>query len=84
MGDGHDNAEEDHASKTSPVEGQWQTHPVTPDRFEDFADVINPNRRGTHCWCLSHRLQREIEDLGHGSRERAMRALCERPTRPEW
>jgi hypothetical protein len=20
----------------------WETHPVTPDRFEDFADVINP------------------------------------------
>lgn len=28
----------------------WETHPVTPDRFEDFADVINPNRRATHCW----------------------------------
>jgi hypothetical protein len=23
----------------------WQTHPVTPDRFEDFADIINLNRR---------------------------------------
>ncbi len=65
--------------------GPWsgQTHPVTPDRFEDFADVINPNRRSTHCWCLSHRIgQREIEELGHGSREQAMRALCERPDPP--
>ena len=34
----------------------WTTLPVTPDRFDDFADVINPNRRATHCWCLSHRL----------------------------
>lgn len=56
----------------------WQTHPVTPDRFEDFADVINPNRRETHCWCLSHRLRApEIEERGHGSREQAMRSLCE-------
>lgn len=55
----------------------WETHPVTPDRFGDFADVINPNRRETHCWCLSHRLPaREIEQLGAGSRERAARALC--------
>ncbi|MEJ7647599.1 MAG: GNAT family N-acetyltransferase [Nakamurella sp.] len=55
----------------------WQTHPVTPDRFEDFADVINPNRRETHCWCLSHRLRApEIEERGHGSREQAMRSLC--------
>ena len=61
---------------------RWETHPVTPDRFEDFADVINPNRRATHCWCLSHRIKpREIEELGHGSREQAMRALCERSTR---
>ncbi len=61
----------------------WETHPVTPDRFEDFADVINPNRRATHCWCLSHRLRSsEIADLGGGSRERAMRRLCEREEPP--
>ena len=61
----------------------WATHPVTPDRFEDFADVINPNRRATHCWCLSHRLPaREIGELGAGSRERAMRRLCEREHPP--
>ncbi|GAA4401855.1 GNAT family N-acetyltransferase [Fodinibacter luteus] len=61
----------------------WESHPVTPDRFEDFADVINPNRRESHCWCLSHRLQaKDIEQLGHGSREQAMRALCEREHPP--
>ncbi|EMY32226.1 N-acetyltransferase GCN5 [Arthrobacter crystallopoietes BAB-32] len=61
----------------------WQTHPVTPDRFEDFADVINPNRRDTHCWCLSHRLPgKDIEALGGGSREQAMRRLCERENPP--
>ena len=65
---------------------EWQTHPVTPDRFEDFADVVNKNRRATHCWCLSHRLQaKEIEELGGtgtGARERAMRSLCEREHPP--
>jgi GNAT superfamily N-acetyltransferase len=61
----------------------WETHPLTPDRFEDFADVVNRNRRATHCWCLSHRLRaREIEELGGGSREQAMRALCEREHPP--
>lgn len=56
----------------------WETHPVTPERFEDFADVINPNRRETHCWCVSHRLRaKDIEELGGGSREQAMRSLCE-------
>lgn len=58
----------------------WATRPVTPDRFDDFADVINPRRRDTHCWCLSHRLRvREIDDLGDGSREDAARALAARP-----
>ncbi len=62
---------------------RWETHPVTPDRFEDFADVINPNRRATHCWCLSHRLrQQDIEALGGDDREQAMRRLCEREHPP--
>jgi GNAT superfamily N-acetyltransferase len=61
----------------------WETHPVTPDRFEDFADVVNKNRRANHCWCLSHRLVAgEIAALGGGSRERAMRRLCERENPP--
>ncbi len=61
----------------------WTTHPVTVDRFNDFADVINPSRRATHCWCLSHRLQTvEVEQLGGGSREQAMRRLCEREYPP--
>jgi GNAT superfamily N-acetyltransferase len=61
----------------------FEVHPVTPDRFEDMADVINPNRRATHCWCLSHRLPaRDIEALGGGDREQAMRRLCERERPP--
>ena len=61
----------------------FTTHPVTPDRFEDFADVVNPNRRATHCWCLSHRLPlRETRALGGGSREAAARALGRRPDPP--
>lgn len=61
----------------------WETHPVTSDRFEDFAEVVNPTRRATHCWCLSHRLgARDIEDLGGGDREVAMRTLCGREKPP--
>lgn len=61
----------------------WETYPVTPDRFEGFADVINRNRRANHCWCLSHRLRTsEIEELGGGSREQTMRRLCERDHPP--
>jgi GNAT superfamily N-acetyltransferase len=60
------------------TEASWATHPVTPDRFDDFADVINRSRRANHCWCLSHRLTTaEIDQLGGGSREQAMRRLCE-------
>lgn len=61
----------------------WLTHPVTSERFEDFADVVNPNRRASHCWCLSHRLRaQDIAELGEGNRKKAMRALCERPIPP--
>ena len=55
----------------------WATHPVTEERFDDFADVINPNRRESHCWCLSHRLRAtEIDELGDGSRSGAALALA--------
>jgi GNAT superfamily N-acetyltransferase len=61
----------------------WESHPMTPERFEDFADVINPNRRATHCWCLSHRLRAtDIEQLGGGDRQLAMRRLSERANPP--
>ncbi len=71
------------ASGAASEESIWETHPVTPERFEDFADIINPNRRATHCWCLSHRINApEIEQLGGGSREAAMRELCTREHPP--
>ena len=57
------------------------THPITPDRIEDFLDVVNPNRRDTHCFCMVHRLRAaDIEELG--GREPAFRALCEREHPP--
>jgi GNAT superfamily N-acetyltransferase len=61
----------------------FDTRPLTPDRVDDFATVANPNRRPSHCWCLSHRLSaREITELGGGSREAAFRALCARENPP--
>lgn len=61
----------------------WRTEPVTSERFGDFADVLNPSRRTMHCWCLSPRLSAsEIDELGEGHRESAMRALCARDTPP--
>lgn len=61
----------------------FAVRPVTPDRVGDFATVANPNRRASHCWCLSHRLTaREISELGGGSRESAFRALCGRENPP--
>jgi hypothetical protein len=61
----------------------FAVHPVTPDRVDDFVAVVNPNRRASHCWCLSHRLvAREIDELGNGSREAAFRALCDRENPP--
>lgn len=56
---------------------------MTPDRFEDFADVVNPSRRVNHCWCVTHRLSTaEVDQLGGGDRERAMRALAHRAHPP--
>jgi GNAT superfamily N-acetyltransferase len=61
----------------------FTVQPVTPDRVDDFLAVVNPSRRATHCWCLSHRLTAgQVAALGAGSREAAFRALCRRPNPP--
>lgn len=64
----------------------WQTHPATSERFDDVADIINPNRRADGCWCLSHRLRaqdiRALGGDGTDQREQAMRSLCERDVPP--
>ena len=61
----------------------FDVRPVTPDRVHDFVAVVNPNRRPSHCWCLSHRLTAgEIAELGDGDRESAFRALCDRTNPP--
>ncbi len=58
-------------------------HAVTEDRIDDFVAVTNPNRRATHCWCLSHRLtQGEITGLGGGDREAAFTELTRRANPP--
>jgi GNAT superfamily N-acetyltransferase len=50
--------------------------PLTAETFEDFADVVNPNRRDTHCWCMSFRLSAaEMRELAD-TREGAMRAVA--------
>lgn len=60
----------------------FDAQPLTVERFEDFADVVNPNRRSTHCWCLSHRLAApQMRELGE-TREDAMWALAARSTAP--
>ena len=61
----------------------WEVLPATVDRFDDFTTVVNRTRRANACWCLSPRLTiGDIETLGEGSREQAMRRLCERPIPP--
>ncbi len=60
----------------------FETRPLTPENFDDFATVANPNRRANHCWCLSHRLTAaQMRELGD-TREEALFALCHRSPSP--
>ncbi|STY67651.1 Uncharacterised protein [Micrococcus luteus] len=55
----------------------FEVHPLTADPFDDFADVVNPNRRATPCWCLSHRLSvPQLRELGDTPRGRHAGARC--------
>lgn len=60
----------------------FEVRPLTTGNFDDFAEVVNPNRRSTHCWCLSHRLAAaDMRELGE-TREDVMRALAARDVAP--
>lgn len=60
-----------------------EIRPLTERRMEDFAAVVNPNKREKHCWCLSHRLSaREIKERGAGDRYAAIRSLSSEPIAP--
>lgn len=54
--------------------------PLTTDRFEDLATVINPRRNPKHCWCLSYRLTTaqvgELATDDTGGREAHIRSLA--------
>lgn len=63
---------EPQTARPAPIE----VKPLTEERMEDFATVMNPNHRENHCWCLSHRLSAtEIRERGAGDRFEAMRSL---------
>lgn len=67
------------ATRTARIE----VKPLTEERLEDFATVVNPNHRENHCWCLSHRLSAvEIRERGAGDRGEAMRSLSAEPIAP--
>lgn len=51
--------------------------------MDDFAAVVNPNRRQKHCWCLSHRLSaQEIRERGGDDRCAAMCSLSREEIAP--
>lgn len=60
-----------------------RVEPLVESRMDDFAAVVNPNRREKHCWCLSHRLSaQEIRERGGDDRYEAMCSLSREEIAP--
>lgn len=63
--------------------GALRIEPLIESRMDDFAAVVNPNRRENHCWCLSHRLSaQEIRERGGDDRYAAMCSLSREKIAP--
>jgi GNAT superfamily N-acetyltransferase len=64
---------------TSPFE----THPLTPDRWDDFAALFGDRGACGGCWCMHWRESRKAYEanMGDGNRE-AMRSLVKRCEEP--
>ncbi len=63
----------------SPAEGaaspQFDFHPLTPDRWQDFERLFGPRGACGGCWCMWFRLTRREFDAGKGEGNR--RAMAE-------
>jgi hypothetical protein len=57
---------------------EWQFHPLTPGRWDDFVALFGANEACGGCWCMSWRLTKSAFEAGKGEANmRAMWALVD-------
>ena len=57
---------------------RFEFHPLTHERWADFAELFGPRGACGGCWCMAWRLARKEFDHGKGGGNRlAMQALVE-------
>ena len=55
-----------------------QIHPLTPDRWDDFASVMGPRGAVNGCWCMYPRLPKKVLESQSGNENRdAMRGIVQ-------
>lgn len=58
-------------------------HPVTPDRWEDFAKLFGPRGACSGCWCMHFKLSAKEFQAGKGeSNKQAMKSIIDRGAVP--
>lgn len=66
-----------------PQSPRLEFHPLTPDRWDDFAALFGPRGACGGCWCMVWRLPRSEFERGKGDGNRdALRALVEEGEEP--
>jgi GNAT superfamily N-acetyltransferase len=64
-------------TKSEPAKQKLSIHPLTPERWEDFAKLFGPRGACANCWCMWWRLSRGAWVAGKsGGNRRAMRKLA--------
>lgn len=62
---------------TKPAAPAIETHPLTPDRWGDFAALMNSRYDTRHCWCMWPRLATNYADRTGATNKRAIKKVVD-------
>lgn len=56
--------------------GEYEIHPLTPQRWNDFEDLFGPNGGRDGCWCMWPRIKgSEFQQMAYEGNRRAIRKI---------
>jgi GNAT superfamily N-acetyltransferase len=67
---------------TKPSSAVVETHPLTPDRWQDFATLMNSRFDTRHCWCMALRLDVNYKSRTGAANRRAIKNVVDTAAAP--
>lgn len=67
---------------TKPIPPIIETHPLTPDRWRDFAELMNSRYDTRHCWCIWPRITTNYRTRTDAANRRSFKKVVDTAKAP--